>query len=334
MACSSRFRRCAWLPSIAVLGTLFTLTPARGDEAGRVAAETLFQEGRRLVAEKRYEEACPKLAESHRIDPGIGTLLYLADCHELAGHHASAWAAFREAEGLAKRAGQEDRATSAAKRAAALEPKLVRVTLRLRTAPPGLTVKHNGLALSTALLGVPLPVDKGSHTFELAAPGKKARVVRVTVELSSIEQDVPELEDEAAPAVASSAPPPPRAIPPASRAPNVEPSAAPAPAKESRALTYAAFGVGGVGLIVGTVFGLSAKNAWDKSRNNCREGRFCNDEGLSQIDQAKSRATLSTVGFAVGIVGVGVGATLLLTRKESQTALTVAPGQVAVGGRF
>src|SRR5829696_5855787 len=92
--------------------------------ADEPTAEALFTEGRRLLAERRYAEACAKLAESQRLDPAIGTLLNLADCHEKNGQTASAWARFREAAEAARRAGDATREKVAARRASALDEKL------------------------------------------------------------------------------------------------------------------------------------------------------------------------------------------------------------------
>src|SRR5260221_11014313 len=61
-----------------------------------VAARTLFDEGRKLLADGKYDAACPKLEESQRLDPGTGTLFNLADCWEQIGRTASAWARFLE----------------------------------------------------------------------------------------------------------------------------------------------------------------------------------------------------------------------------------------------
>ncbi|HZU83694.1 MAG TPA: hypothetical protein VE987_12290, partial [Polyangiaceae bacterium] len=72
-------------------------------------AETLFNEGKRRMAAGDFAGACPKLAESYRLDAGSGTLTALAVCHEGLGRTASAWTEFIEVVSEAKQAGRPDR---------------------------------------------------------------------------------------------------------------------------------------------------------------------------------------------------------------------------------
>ena len=60
-------------------------------------AEVLFDQGRKLMGQQRYEEAAHKLEQSESLDPGVGTLLNLADCYVHLGRTASAWATYRSA---------------------------------------------------------------------------------------------------------------------------------------------------------------------------------------------------------------------------------------------
>src|SRR4051794_15936451 len=96
------------------------------DAMAKATAEALFADGTRLVARGDYRAACPKLAASQRLDPGVGTGLYLADCYERLGLVASAWAEFRSASAAARAAGsgEREREQVAADRAKALESKL------------------------------------------------------------------------------------------------------------------------------------------------------------------------------------------------------------------
>src|SRR3954464_7778704 len=71
--------------------------------ADKSLATQLFKEGRALVDQGKVAEGCRKLEESQRIDPGGGTLLNVALCHEKEGRTATAWAEFTEALGLAKK---------------------------------------------------------------------------------------------------------------------------------------------------------------------------------------------------------------------------------------
>src|SRR5882757_8415497 len=93
------------------------------------AARALFGEARKLMAQGKYEQACPKLEESLKLDAGIGTAFNLADCWEHVGKTASAWARFLDVATAAKNAGQADREKVARARAASLEPHLPRLTI-------------------------------------------------------------------------------------------------------------------------------------------------------------------------------------------------------------
>src|SRR5579883_326916 len=62
----------------------------------KATAEALFNEGKRLMNERKFGEACPKFLASQKLDPGVGTQLNLAVCYEANGQTASAWATFKE----------------------------------------------------------------------------------------------------------------------------------------------------------------------------------------------------------------------------------------------
>src|SRR5262245_65102433 len=106
-----------------------TALPAESKAADKTTAEALFAEGRRLMAAGKYARACPKLEASQKLDPGVGTLLNLADCYEKNGQTASAWAQFVEAASEARRLGDARREQAANARADALEPRLGRLTI-------------------------------------------------------------------------------------------------------------------------------------------------------------------------------------------------------------
>lgn len=168
----------------------------------QIAAEALFQEAKGLIEEGRFAEACPKLAESHRLSPAIGVLLNLGGCYEKTGRIASAWATLNEAADRARAAQDPTREKLARDRADALAPRLPRLSIELATPAPDAVVERDGSVVPAALLGQPIPVDPGDHEIKLSAPGRTSRTVRVTVREGEAKVIQLELPPEAAPSPA------------------------------------------------------------------------------------------------------------------------------------
>jgi hypothetical protein len=278
------------------------------DAASRVAGEVLFDEGRALVKAGNLDEACPKFAESQRMAPAVGTLLNLGDCYEKTHRIASAWAAFREGAELASHAGQDERATYARDRASKLVARLARLKVEVpeEAKAQSLEVRRGDHVLNAAEWGVAVPVDEGTLEIRATAQGKKAWSTQVAVaEAESKSVSVPPLVDE------EKAPPPPVAAPePGSAAPAADADAH--KGSGQRALGLAAAGVGLVGIVVGSVAGLSAKSKNDDALTHCT-GNLCDQTGLSLTHDAKSAASLSTIAFIVGAGMIAGGAALWLT---------------------
>src|SRR4051812_39786672 len=149
---------------------------AQSGSGNRAAAEALFGEGRALMAKSQFSEACPKFEASEQLDPGLGTLLNLADCYEKLGKTASAWAEYREAIPLARGAGSKVRENLAIERAKALESRLSMITIRALGGAEdsaALEIRRDGVPVQAAKFGSPIPVDPGPHTIEATAPGKQ-----------------------------------------------------------------------------------------------------------------------------------------------------------------
>jgi serine/threonine-protein kinase len=319
------------------------LAAAQPSASDKAAAEALFDDAQRKMQSGKLGEACVKFEQSQRIDPAIGTLLYLADCYERSGRLASAWATFREGASMARSVGQSDRADAGDKRAAALEPRLGKLLLQVDAgtrALEGLVVEHGGKAVNPALYGVSSPVDAGKHQVSVSAPGHEpwSSVVEVKDGAES-RLAVPGLVKLA---------PPVTELPPEAAAPAPAPApAAPPPDVDTgdgdgqRTLGLVLGGVGLAGVAVGSVFGISAINKNSDAEKLCPRGDVCDDpDGVTLTDDAKRAALASNIAFGVGGAALIAGAVLYLTAPSDKTTVAVAPalgprgGFIQLGGRF
>jgi hypothetical protein len=117
------------------------------------------------------------LEESQRLDPGGGTLLNLAICHEKQGKLATAHAEYSAALSLALASNRPDRQKTAREALSALGPRLPRLRLIVVDPPEGLVVSLDGSPLPRAAWAIPMPLDPGPHSLVASAPGKLAATV-------------------------------------------------------------------------------------------------------------------------------------------------------------
>ncbi len=315
--------------------TLLTALPAAAQPSGQdiATAQALFEDGKRLLQQGKYDEACPKLVESQRLDPGGGTLLAIALCHEGEGKTATAWADFNVALGQARKDGRADREATASEHIKALEPKLTRVRVSVTTRPEGLEVRRDGTVVGEPQWGTALPVDPGDHVFEATAPAKVkwSATISVRGDGQTIDVRVPELMDDGAavfPAPATAAPPapPPRAVTADER---------PAEGGSSqRVWAGIAGGVGVVATAAGVVLGLSASAKWNDAEEACPGGRCRTPADQELGKDAGTAADLSTVFFTVGAVGLVAGAVLYFTAPASPPARSSAARRLLLEGTF
>lgn len=337
-----------WVWTIWLLAAGAHAQLAAGDKA---AAEALFDRGLSLLREGKLEEACARLEQSQAIERGIGTMLYLAECHEKSGRTASAWALFREAASEAQAAGQVERAVAGRQRAERLEPQLSRLTVEVPEAHrvQGLEVSRNGVLVAKGVWGLPLPVDPGEQRIEARAPGylSQTLVAQVDKGPTSTKATIPALV--AAPVTVADNTPmqtaPVQTMPPATS--DVDVGVAP---KEPRGLpTQKLVGilVGSAGVVllaVGTGFGIRAINKNDDAKGAGCEGKLCNgpqaSRGVDLTDQALGAAKVANFGFIAGgaLVAGGLLTYFLTPKSDKQTkvALSADPRGAAlhVGGVF
>lgn len=327
--------------------------PARAQVSKEAAAEALFEEGRKLMADHHYAEAAAKFAASDRAAPSVGARINLGDCDVALEKTASAWTAYKTASNLASRLGDTRRARVAADRAAAVEPKLTYLVVAVPAASrvEGLTVEIDGAPTPEALWGQRLPIDPGDHPIEASASdrqpwsstahaGKPGTVVKIEIPvLEAVEKPVVETKTETKTEPKAGT----EAQPETTTATKTTGSAGePAPAAtaldrgepsdpgRTRRLVGLGVGAGGVVAVgLGLVVGYEARKSWNDAfdRGLCdSDTNVCNDEGQRLTEQARHQATASNIVVGAGLAVVTAGVILYLTApdgdNETRTAST------------
>lgn len=314
-------RRSGWSIGAVVLAVASAAGAQPNEAEKKAAAQALFDEAQALTSKGNHADACPKLAESLRLDPSMGTRFYLAECLERTGKLASAWGYYVEVADAARAAGQKAREKYAADRAEALKPRLPKLSIKVPEAAraAGLSIKRNGAIVGDAAWGIAIPVDPGTHAIAASAPGKKpwASDVEVKQEGQLVEITVPVLEEDAP------APPPPPPQPP-----RVEVPPPPPPPQGMSSQKIAGFVTGAAGVVgLGVSFGLGGMAIAKKNESNANgcdaKTDVCNEMGLALRKDALGVATGSSIAFGVGLAALGAGVVLIATAPSASQSAAV-----------
>jgi hypothetical protein len=332
--------------SALVLLSPFAASVARAQDdtsaAETAAARQLAIEGLKLAQSGNCSEAVDKLARSEKLRHSAIVLGRLGECLVNLGKLVEGTEALRRMLREPLPAEPTPALQQAYERAQATldaaKPRLAALTINIDAPPEAkLAVTIDGEAVPTAMVGVESPADPGEHVIEVTAPGFLKASTRVRVGAGEKQAVALQLERD------PNAPPPgaESSTEAGAATPNHDPGSASSsggsasqstdfdsgapPESTSRAPAYIAYGVGAVGLGVGLGFGLAAMQGKSGLDDKCQND-VCPPDQQDSLDSAKLKGTISTIGFAVGGVGIALGTILFVTSGPSSSEAAKAPG--------
>jgi hypothetical protein len=310
------------------------------------SARALGVEGVRLADAGDCAAAVPKLEAAEKLHHAPTTLERLGECQVNLGRLVAGTENLNRVvrESLPSNAPAPFLAAQqrAAQLLASTQPRIGKLRIHVEGAPTDkVSATVDGASVPSALFDSGRPTDPGAHEVKATAPGFKPATASVDVPAGAevpvslvLERDPnAAVSPESAPGAQSMG-----TAPTAVAAGGESPSSSP-----NRVPAFIAFGVGGAGIVVGSVAGIMALGTKSTLDNAC-VNKICPATSQSDIDSLNTRATISTIGFIVGGAGVAVGAFLFATARGSEARTAAVPhvrvqawlgaGSAGVGGTF
>ena len=289
-------------------------------------ADQLFKKGKKLLAEKKYADACYAFQQSDRIDPQIGAKLNVARCFQEWGKLATAWRWYSDAEQLATRSGDE-RAAKIRELIEELDRSVPRLTLTLPAdaVTDRVVISVDGVELALTAIGDARRVDPGPHQVDTIVAGEKHSKMVALERGDKVEFALPV------------------PVRPRSRRPPDREVVDSDPGRTRRLL---GLGVSSAGLLAAGIAGIVTLNARSDYQHAlhgyCADATdMCDATGLARTHNAKHRANIATAVTIGGFAAVAGGLILYFTAPHARAehlvyfgpALGDGPG-VVLGGAF
>jgi hypothetical protein len=300
-------------PLAALLALTALLAPvpalAAPDPADRAVARRLMDDGDRKAEIKDFRGALDAYQKADAIMGVPTTGIDVARTHLVLGQLIEAWRVAGNVTRFPRKATEPEAFTRARRDAEALiEAVLPRIpTLRIVVdgAPPGasIDVTIDGVKVPAEQLQAAKKVNPGEHVIRASSNGFAPAAGTTTL-----------TEGQTSTLTLTLAP---RTDPPGSSG--------------RSALVYASFGLGGAGLVLGTITGILSLGAVSAAKKTCAANGACPPSAQPDLDRSLTLANISNVGFGAGIAFVGLGVVgLVLTPRSSANAVSAPTAGVAL----
>lgn len=311
-----RVRRLAATLTVFAVVAVRTSAAAEPTAGDRETTRALLAEGDRLVAEKDFEAALRAFSGAAAIITVPTTVIEVGRMQEALGQLVEARDSYLKAARIAPAPGEpapfavaREEATALA---AGLAERIPSVAVSIGALDPGVQpiVTIDGARLPSEAALLPRKLNPGSHSVVVNAAGYMEAMR--TIDLHEGETRTVEISLEATSHVMA--------------APVPKPAAAPHSERRTSPLMVAGFGVGAAGFAVGSVFGIMSLSRASDADEFCHANGHCTSQARRDASAATDLANVSNVGFAVALVGAGVGLYAFLTRPKSPpTAFVISP---------
>ena len=314
-----------------VAAGLLTAAGATAQKPDDQNARRLAQQAHEAASRSDHQQAAERYAKAYELVKDPAYLLGLARAQVGLGKLASGRATYERL--LDDKTTQPPPSTKmlddASREMQALVPHLSWLTIELAGAEDA-KVTLDDVEIARRTLGEMQAIDPGKHVVRLRGEGLTAdetfivspgeeRVVKLSLHRSGA---------AAAPMEAPVDAPAPAPLPPP-------------PSGTQRTVGIVSLIVGGAGVATGAVFGALAMSARSDLEAGCLSG-VCGPAYHGTIDQYRTFGAVSTIGFAAGAVGVGLGVVLLATAPSkpgpgsdsAKVSAYVGPGTAGAVGSF
>lgn len=288
-------------------------------------ARQAFVLGATLAAQQQWADALNAFERSSKLRSHPVTTYNLAYCERALGHYTRSYKLFRaslsEHEAASNGVLPEDLLALAKAYVPGLERKVARAHVRMQPGLAGVSVDGRPLEMTTPdgtspvfltagtrdTMGSEEPpaatfdlmIDPGRHVFVISRKGEPDRVLVAVFEEGATRDLVLDTS-------------------PRERPPPASPSGPDRETVRSNVPVYIAYGVGGAGLIVGSIFGIAAIRAKGYLDEHCSSPSTCDSRYRGDIDALSRDALIADIGFGVALVGAGVGTYFLLTGRTNE----------------
>jgi hypothetical protein len=285
-------------------------SPTTDGDAIKRAREQ-FNQALSLQTGGDWAGALALLKEVAAVKPTPQVRFNIALCEERLGRLVAALGDYELAASDAQAEKADQVAQEVDARLEALKARVPRVVVQRGEGADSATISLDGVSLGDSVLNIPLPADPGPHVIEAKALGFRPFKQAFRVAEQQTATILVKLEPEPVAAL----PPP---LPPIHQtSPNI------------RTIGLVVGGVGVASLIGSGAFFYLRQSAISDLDKQCGPDRqACPDSARSTVDHGKLYTTLADVTLAVGAVGLGVGAALVIVGGHSseQASVALAPG--------